>query len=302
MGGVRMNLVSHEVFRAVVEQGSLAKATHVLHMAQSTASRHIQALEDEYGGLLFERSALGLTLTAFGRALYPYTCELLGCHRQAKDELDRLRQQGGGLIVGATLSIGETVLPGILGELRRQYPQSDIRMRVSNTSLITADLVGRRVDIALVEGRVEQAADLRVTVWREDELVLVCAPDHPFARAGEIRPGDLIGQPLLSREDGSGTRQATEEALDDAGLLPVLTFAMELGSNQAIKSAIMAGLGVAFLSRLTIDAERQAGRLIVVPLRDMRIVRHFCIVERSDRYAKFLVRPFVDLLAANAGG
>lgn len=294
-----MNLVSHEVFRAVVEHGSLTRATHVLHMAQSTASRHIQALEDEYGCLLFERSAVGLKLTAFGRALYPYTCELLSCHAQAREELDRLREQGGGLIVGATLSIGETVLPRILGELRRGYPQADVRMRVSNTSQVMNDLNRHRIDIALVEGRVEQAADLRVTVWREDELVLVCSPEHPFACANHVSPQELIGQPLLFREDGSGTRQITEAALDEAGLLSAVTVVMELGSNQAIKAAISAGLGLAFLSRLAVRHECQAGQLVEIPIPDLRIVRDFYIVERPDRYAKLLVKPFVDLLMAN---
>ncbi|QSO46346.1 LysR family transcriptional regulator [Alicyclobacillus mengziensis] len=291
-----MHVESHRVFRAAVEYGSITRAAQTLHMTQSTASRHLQTLEDEYGGLLFERSATGITLTPFGRALYPYTCDLLSCHEKAKEELARLRREGGGLSVGATLSIGEYLLPQVLGEVRRTYPQAEIRMRISNTSDVLEDLIRHRIDIALVEGVVEPAMDLRVDTWRDDELVLVCAPDHPFAVAGSIDLEQLVGHPVLFREEGSGTRQVTEAALEGAGIRSSLTIAMELGSTEAIKSAAEAGLGVAFLSRLTVARDCKSGRLVEVPIHGFRISRHLYIVERPERFEKVLVKSLLGIL------
>src|SRR5579875_1440849 len=185
-----VHLESYEVFRAIVEYGSVTKAAQHLHMTQSTASRHLQALEDECGGLLFDRNVSGLTLTALGDALYPYSCDLLDCHTRAKEELLRLRQEGGGISVGATFSIGETVLPKILGQVREQYPQAEIRMRISNTSDILEDLYRHRIDIALIEGLVPPTADVQVTPWKDDELILVCGPNHPFAARTSIQLAD----------------------------------------------------------------------------------------------------------------
>lgn len=295
-----MQIDSHKVFRAAVEYGSITKAAQMLHMTQSTASRHLQTLEDEYGGLLFERSATGITLTPFGRALYPYTCDLLNCHERAKDELARLRGEGGGISVGATLTIGEYLVPQMLGEIRRTYPHAEIRMRISNTSDVLEDLVRHRIDIALVEGVVEPALDLRVNVWRDDELVLVCAPDHPFARVKSIDIGQLVGQSMLFREEGSGTRQVTEAALEKVGIRSALTIAMELGSTEAIKSATEAGLGIAFLSRLTVARDCQCRRLVEVPVDGFRISRHLYIVERPERFEKVLVKSLLDILRRDA--
>ncbi|QRF24072.1 LysR family transcriptional regulator [Alicyclobacillus sp. TC] len=148
-----MHIESHEVFCAVVEHGSLSRAAHLLHMTQSTASRHLQVLEEEYGGLLFERSASGLTLTSLGHALYPFSRDMLSCHMRAKEEIFRLRSQGGGLCVGATLSIGEYVLPELLGELKKQYPLTEIRMHIANTAEVLRLLIHHSIDIGIVEGR-----------------------------------------------------------------------------------------------------------------------------------------------------
>ncbi|KPV45264.1 LysR family transcriptional regulator [Alicyclobacillus ferrooxydans] len=291
-----MHLESHRVFQAAVEYGSVTKAAQILHMTQSTASRHLQSLEDEYGGLLFDRSATGLTLTPFGRKLYPYTCDLLSCHEQAKEELARMRHEGGGISVGATLTIGEYLVPKMLGRIRSLYPQSEIRMRISNTSEVLEDLMRHRIDIALVEGKVDAGTDLKVDVWRDDELVLVCSAMHPFASVPSVTLQDLVGEPILFREEGSGTRQATETALEAAGMLSAMTIAMELGSTEAIKAAVEVGLGMAFLSRLTVERDCQSGRLVEVPVEGFHILRHLYIVERLERFEKVLVRCFLQIL------
>ncbi|MCY0876135.1 MAG: LysR family transcriptional regulator [Firmicutes bacterium] len=279
-----MHLESHEVFRAAVEYGSITKAAQALHLTQSTASRHLQALEDEYGGLLFSRSAAGITLTALGATLYPYTCTLLDCHAQAKEEMRRQSGMGVRISVGATLTIGEYVLPEILGAFRRRHPDAALRMRISNSHDIIEDLFRHRIDAALVEGVVTEHSDLSATPWMTDEVILVCANDHPFAERPHVTLADLIDQPLLAREHGSGTRQITEMALERAGILGDLTFDFELGSTQAIKSAIACGLGCAFLSRLTVRSELADRKLCEVPICDFHIHRTLHIVERLDKY------------------
>lgn len=291
-----MHLECFEVFRTVVECGSVTKAAQLLHMTQSTASRHLQALENEYGGLLFERELSGLTLTELGKALYPYTCDLLSCHARSKEELLRLRRLGGGISVGATYSIGEYLLPRMLGEFARGFPNARIRMRIDNTAQVLDDLARQRIDIGFVEGEVAPAVGLTVSEWIHDELVLVCSPEHPFALSGGIDLAQLPTQPLLCREEGSGTRQVSEAALEQAGMLSAVTIAMELGSTQAIKSAIEAGLGMAFLSRVTIEQECQRGQLVVVSIEGLQMARRFYIVQRTERYAKYMVDEFLRFL------
>lgn len=291
-----MHLESHDVFCAAIEHGSLTKAAQALHMTQSTASRHLQALEGEYGGLLFERDVSGLTLTPLGHALYPYSRDLLGCQVRAKEELLRLRSEGGGLCVGATLSIGEYVLPALLGELRSQYPTADIRMRIANSAEVLKQLLHHGIDIGLTEGLIPTSSDIVVSQWKEDDLVLVCPPTHPFVTKAEVCLDDVLLQPLLCREEGSGTRQVTEQSLEQAGVLTQATFTMELGSTQAIKSAIAAGLGVAFLSRLTIKDDCQTGTLVEVPISGFQIRRTLYIVQRTERYSRYMVSAFMHLL------
>lgn len=291
-----MHLESHEVFRAAVEYGSVTKASQSLHMTQSTASRHLQALEDEYGGLLFDRSAAGVTLTAMGKTLYPYTCDLLACHIQAKEELQRMSKATRRLGVGATLTIGEYVLPQIIGAFRHAHPEVGVRMRIGNTRDILSDLIRHKIDAAIVEGMIDGDNDISVTPWMEDEIVLVCSSEHPFALRDKIELEELKGQSLLMREPGSGTRQMTELALERAGILPALTFSLELGSTQAIKSAIECQLGCAFLSRLTIRCELESGRLCAIPVKNLHITRSLSVLERSDKYPRRMVNEFLRII------
>jgi len=293
---LNMHLESHEVFRAAVEYGSVTKAAQALHMTQSTASRHLQALEDEYGGILFSRSASGVTLTEMGRALYPYTCDLLSCQARAKEELRHLSRVAQHIGIGATLTIGEYVLPQILGAFRQSHPQAGVRMRIANTREILADLMRHRIDAAIVEGLVETDPEIRVTPWLQDEIILVCGPQHPFSRRSQILLTDLPGESLLTREVGSGTRQVTELALESHGILGDLRFALELGSTQAIKSAIECNLGCAFLSRLTVRSELASGRLCAVPVRDLAITRTLAILERTDKYPRRLINEFLEMV------
>lgn len=293
-----MHLESHEVFRAAVEYGSITKAAQALHLTQSTASRHLQALEDEYGGLLFSRSAAGISLTALGETLYPYTCTLLDCHAQAKEEMRRQSGMPIRITVGATLTIGEYVLPQILGAFHKRHPDATLRMRISNSHDVIEDLFRHRIDAALVEGLVTTYSDLSATPWITDQIILVCDCHHPFAARSSITVSDLIGQPLLAREHGSGTRQIAELALEQAGILSELTFAFELGSTQAIKSAIACGLGCAFLSRLTVRRELAEGTLCEIPIDGLTIDRTLHIVERLDKYPLRLMTELLHMVRA----
>jgi DNA-binding transcriptional LysR family regulator len=294
-----LQLESYEVFCALVEQGSATQAARVLHMTQSTASRHLQALEDEFGGLLFERDPRGLTLTQLGRGLYPYAREMLACHLRAREELSRLQGPVGTVVVGATLTIAETLLPPCLGELHARFPQAAIRMRVSNTADIVQDLLHRRIDVALIEGEADTAADLVVTVWHVDELLLVCCPSDELAGRAALTLDDVVGHPLLVREQGSGTRQAFELALEQVGYAGRMSVAMELGSNQALKAAVEAGLGAAVLSRLSVVHECRENRLVAREIVDCPIRRNFYIALRRERYTRPLVDAFLEIVRAS---
>lgn len=290
-----MHIESYEVFRAIEEQESITKAAQTLHMTQSTASRHLQALEQEYGALLFERSATGIALTEFGRALYPYVLELLRCQEEAKEKLTQMRRQGGTIIVGATYTIGEYILPQVLGAFRRDGHASSIRMRVHNTREVVQDLLHRRIDVGLVEGSVLMA-DIETRNWKNDELILVCPPEHALTKQERVTAADIVKHHLICREEGSGTRQMTMQALADAGVLDQTLIWMELGSTQAVKSTVEAGFGIAFLSHLAVAHELSLGSLVRVDVEDISIVRTLTIILRKEPHTNPAVRALLQKL------
>lgn len=294
-GDIFVQLDSLEVFCAVVETGSITKAAQALHMTQSTASRHLHALEDYYGTILTNRTATGAIVTDAGRVLYRYAREMLDCHRRAQEDIVHLGEDVGSITVGATFSIGEYVLPRLLGYFRELHPTVQLKMKIGNSATMIEDLRLRHIDLALVEGPVEDG-QMTAEDWRADELILVANPNHRFAEQLQMRAGDLIGEAVIVREEGSGTREVAAKALRKSGIHQEIDFVMELGSTQAVKAAVAAGLGVAFLSRMTVQDECRSGTLVEVPIEDLKIPRMLKIVRRKERYSTRLAEEMLRFL------
>ena len=284
-----------EVFLAVAKAGSFRAAAEAMHLSQPALSQHVAEMERELGTRLFDRLGRKIALTEAGRILEEHSLRLfasLASAREAVADLSGLKR--GSLVIGASTTPGIYLLPGIIAAFQKKYPGVALSLRIDNSTLIEEQIRGNEVDLGVVGGHALRLGEECVAAGLLDELVLIVPPRHPWARRREIQPAQLRDQRLLIREEGSATRQLTERALQQAG--GSITASMELGHTEAIKQAVMVGLGVAFVSIHAIRGELAAGRLRALRLRGVRIRRHFHIIHNEARTLSASARTFVDLL------
>jgi DNA-binding transcriptional LysR family regulator len=277
---MRYTLRQLEVFLAVAHHESVSRAAEDLAMSQSAVSGALADLERQFEIQLFERLGKRVQLSGLGRSLRPRAQALL---EQATElELGFKNQTAVGLVrVGATLSIGNYLMVPQIARFMRENPGARVTLAVANTVEIARKVLEFEIDIGLVEGELHEP-ELEVTHWRPDELVVFCAPGHPFAKKRTLSDADLISASWIVRESGSGTRQAFDRAMN--GILSELQIALELQHTEAIKSAVQAGLGVGCMSRVALEEAFQHQVLVPcsVPQRDFR--RAFYLVIRKQKY------------------
>ena len=280
---MRFTLRQLEVFLAVARSESVSRAAKDLAMSQSAASGALADLERQFEIQLFERVGKRLQLSGLGRSLRP-SAEAL--QEQARELEQGLSSQGAlaELRVGATMSIGNYLMAPLIARYLREHPGSRILLDVANTAEIARKVLNFEIDVGLVEGQL-QDSNLEVTRWRPDELVVFCAPNHPFARKKQLRDEDLKEAAWIVRERGSGTRQAFEHALHD--ILPELRIELELQHTEGIKSAVKAGLGVGCVSRIALEDAFRHKSLVPcsVPQRDFRRSFFFVLLKGKHRSA-----------------
>ena len=294
-----LNLHHVRIFAAIVEHGGFTRAAQALRLSQPAVSKSLNELERQLQVMLLDRSRKTVALTEAGRTLYARAGELFGVERAAERELRELRGLKRGVLrVAASTTIGTYLLPHYLGRFHTRHPGVRIRTTSANTRAVLRALLEFRVDVALVEGPVEHAR-VQVVPWREDELVLIAAPDHPVVAAAPIEARRLADEQLLVREPGSGTRVVTERALAQRGVRPGRT--IRVGGTEAIKQAVAAGLGLGVVSRAAAVDQLALGRIVVVPVRDLEIRRMLAQIKLRDRPTTIAGRELESLLMASAG-
>ena len=290
-----LNLAHLRAFAAVAEQGGFSRAAAKLRVSQPAISKAVRELERQLDVSLIDRSGRAPQLTAAGAALFARARELFTVERQAEEELRAVRGlQRGVLRVGASTTIATYLLPPLLARFHSAHPGIDLRVASANTRAVARLLLERRVDIALVEGPVVNRW-LEVSEWRRDEMIVIAAADHALARRRRVPIAALASEPFIVRERGSGTRQVAEQTL--AGHDIVVRQAMELGSTEAIKQAVAAGLGLAIVSRAAAQDQLALGRLAEVPVSDLRIERSLSRLELRGRPVSAAARAFEAILA-----
>lgn len=278
-----------EVFSAIAAAGSVRAAADQLGLTQPAASMAVAELERLLGVPLFDRHQRRLHLNAQGRALLP----------RAREVVERLRELGdgvadaephGALAIGASNTIGNYLVGELLGDFVAAHPAVKPSLRVANTAEIVAGLLDFSLDVGCIEGPAAHA-EIESIPWREDELKVCVRADHPLARRRRLRVDDLRGQRWILRESGSATRSVVEEVV--RGALGTLDVALELGQSEAIKQAVIAGLGVACLPAVAIADAVAAGRLAAlrVPFLDLR--RTLSLVLHRGRYRGATVQAFL---------
>jgi DNA-binding transcriptional LysR family regulator len=263
-----------EAFRVVVQAGKISSAAKLLHLSQPAVTAQMRALEEECGRPLLQRTSKGVTPNSWGLLL-------LEAAKQVKDVLGAvetaIREEPAGgdeVVLGAGMTTAAYVVPTLFAAYRAVHGPVPFRLQVSNTARVVDWVADGRVPLGMVEGH-SRSPRVHLERYLDDELVAVAATSAlGFRRI--TRAADLAEVPLLMREPGSGTRAIVEEALARVlGASQVLRSEVQLGSNQAVKMAAVAGIGVAFASRWSVRLELAAGSLRLLPLRDLRILRAF---------------------------
>jgi DNA-binding transcriptional LysR family regulator len=283
-----------QVFHAVARQLSFTKAAEVLFMTQPAVTFQIKQLEEHFNTRLFDRGHGRISLTPAGELVLQYAEKILGLSGEMDVRLAEMTGEvGGSLLVGASTTIAEFLLPRILGEFKSKYPNVRPRLIVANSETIETRVAEHTIDIGFIESPSHQP-NLQTEICCEDELQVVCSPKFPLARYKEITPQSLAEHPFVSREPGSGTREFTEVYLRKHGvdidhMLPV----MELGSPVALLDVVETGLGYAIASRTSVLKSLRLGDLVSIPLKP-RLTRKLSMVYPKEKFRSRLVTAFVD--------
>jgi DNA-binding transcriptional LysR family regulator len=271
-----LNFHQLHIFYTVADKGSFSAAAGALYMTQPAVTMQVQALEDYLGSKMFLRTTKKIELTEAGRALLPYALRSIELMKETEAGMARhTRMLKGRLHLGASLTMGEFILPRLLGPFGLQYPHISVSMKVMNTTQILDEIVHHQLNFGLVEAPIDHP-DVQTDAIMRDELMLILPSSHALAHKNNISWEDVLAYPFILREQGSGTRRVMEEELLRSGLDPkALNIIMELGSTGAIKSAVEADLGIAILSESSVKHELALGLLTMRTIEGIRFTRSF---------------------------
>lgn len=265
-------------FITVCKTRNYTKAAEMLNLTQPAVTKQLKYLEEFYGTPLLICKGRNIQLTEEGRILLEYAKEVVSKASMVARKLKNGVEIEKRYMIGATMTIGEFILPFILGKYKKEHPNHDLIMQVQNTEFITKKLLNGDIDLGLIEGPFDYGKFDSVKLI-DDELVLAAAPQNEHAQRGEIELEEVLQNKLILREEGSGTRKVLEEKLLELGYpLSRLKAYMEIGSLGAIKSLVELDLGYTIISKAAIRKELNSGSLVTVPIRGVKIKRDFTFV------------------------
>jgi DNA-binding transcriptional LysR family regulator len=289
-----VNLHQLRIFAAVAAEGSITGAGHRLHISQPAVSKQLAELEDTVGLPLLDRLPRGVVLTDAGRALQRHATAIFAAESSAETELAEMRGLSTGTVtMGASTTIGNYLLPPLLGAFDERYPGLTLDVDIQNTEHIQARVLGGELDFGLTEGLVTSDL-LDVAVFVRDDIILIASPSSEYGRTRKLRRGALAKSRLILRERGSGTRAKVEESLADQGIDVVPL--MSLGGTEAVKNAVAAGLGIAFVSRLAVEQELARTQLVEVKVPGLSIRRDLHLLTLKGKRLTASATAFVDML------
>jgi DNA-binding transcriptional LysR family regulator len=288
-----------EIFVKVAEFGSFSKAAEALYLTQPTVSEHIRTLEDEFGVRLLDRLGRGAAVTRAGALLLSYAQRMLALSREARQAMESFQgRMSGELLIGASTIPGEYVLPTLIGRFKEKYPDISITLLIGDSQAAVEWVAEGRAELGVVGARLS----VRGIEYKElmpDDLVVVVRGTHAWHARKQITLEDLQSEPLLIRERGSGTRAALEGALAEVHMdLAAFRIVGEMGSTQAIKQAVKAGVGVSLMSRRAVEEECRSGLLACLRVKDLKVTRSFHLATHRERSRSPLAEAFRVFLEA----
>lgn len=298
------------VFRSVAQHLNFTRAAEELLLTQPAVTQQIKTLEEELGVSLFDRAGGHITLTPGGAALLPFADKMKTLGEEAVAAVAAAYgQQAGELFLGASQTISQYLMPRLIAGFLKRNPRVQLRARSGNTDQMLEALVAREIQLALIEGP-EHRKDIHIEAFMEDHMVLVVPAAHEWANH-EISLANLMGQPLLMREFGSGSRRVVEQALAAVGLKAKdLTVSIELDSTEGLLNAVEAGLGVTFVSRWAVRNQLALGTVKLARVRGLKLSRRFSLAypagpEPSGNigaFRSFLLSEALDLSPKRTAG
>jgi len=291
-----MELKYIEVFCAVVELKSFSKAARALRLTQPTISIHIKSLEDEFSTRLFDRMGRTILPTRAGEILYRYAKEIVELKEEARLAMETLEgSMSGRLVIGASTIPGEYILPSLLTQFKDSYPEIFPTLKIGDSNDIYKSVLEGDVDVGIVGAEINDV-NIVSKKYLDDELILVALSSH---KASTLVGSELKEIPLLVRELGSGSRITLEKYLKKIGVaIEDLNIVAEMGSSQALIQAVESGMGMAFLSRLSIIKEMERKDLKPVKLKGISIKRNFYIITHRLRFKSHICKTFIEFLTA----
>lgn len=290
-----MNQELH-VFVTVVEKANFSHAAHALHVTQPAVSRYIKNLESSMNAKLLERSNKMVQMTKAGEIVYHYAKEILNLYGKMNVLVTDLMSEPSGMLnIGASYTYGEYILPHIIASIRNDFPKITPSIVIGNTREIVQQVRARDIDVGIIEGMI---TDEHVVMERflMDSLVVVVSAEHELAGKESVSFSDLDEEVWIVREQGSGTREVTEQMFADHKLIPETI--MEFGSTQIIKESVEAGLGISFLSTSAIRKELELERLKVLNIPGFPIQRPFTLVTQDTEFRTKAMEVFFKAIKA----
>jgi len=296
--GGQLNFHQLHIFQMVATHLSFSKAAQAMKITQPAVSIQVQELEKFLGITLFHRRPRGLRITEAGEAVLAYSQQIFALSSQLVNTVQEMENlQYGHLVLGASTTPGEYVLPFVVGRFRQVYPGIHVELIIGNSRRIIQRILDRDMDLGMVGDQVAQHSnELEMMDFQDDEIVMVAAPDHPAAKMVNPSVNQVTKHGLVIREEGSATRLAAERCFHELGIIP--TIAIELGSNQAVKQAATAGGGIGIISKLGITAEVKAGMLIELDVAGWECHRSLTLIQPKGRYLSPSQRAFREFLVA----
>jgi DNA-binding transcriptional LysR family regulator len=299
-GFQNMTMQQLEALIHLVEERSFSRAAKRMHLTQPSLTKHIRNVEEALGAKIVNRSSRSLALTPEGRVLYDYARRIIKLRDEARERVLRLREEEAGDIRIAASTIPATyILPYAIGGFRKKHPRIRTTVRTADSSDVIETVLDNGAEIGFIGKKPSGGKLIAEELWK-DRLVLAVPSGHPWAKRRAVRVADISEAPFVIREKGSGTREALEECLrETAGPgLPHLNIAAEMGSSEAVKEAIIAGLGISVISVHAIRRELKSGLLTALAIEGCPIERSFYLIYRRQFDLMTHHKIFLDYIRA----
>ena len=273
-----------QVFHTVARLLSFTKAAETLHMTQPAVTFQVRQLEEQFNTRLFDRTHNRISLTDAGKRVFEYSDRIFELYSDMENAVREMTGDiSGVLMIGASTTIAEYMLPALLGDFKKKYPDVNVQLKVSNSEGIVHMVENNVIDLGVVESPVMNK-NLVVEVCRMDQLVAVLPHQHPLADRQSVRIDELLEYPYICREEGSGTREVIAEYMNELGVNSAqVNLTMELGSPESIKGAVEAGMGVSIVSLATVQKELKLGTLVSLTLEPV-LERPFSFVHQKQKF------------------